>query len=852
MAENTRCLDAVNEDDGKEVRLILVGGACSKHKALKNALENLPYEVFESETGSEYVADTTEFDTIFVLDEFKGDVFEQLRKADVRIVGPPVIIKCATDKQPIPYNSRPQYCCSMTGLKVCFTGFKEKSELSHFVDLVHYMGGNVRKDFKCNITHLVANAIDGEKYECAVGLDKPIMSSDWLTRVWTERDKVDFRADDPCVMKYKVPPFYKRCLSFLGFSHEEQNHMEEITIENGGTFANVGDKECSHLIVDEALKDLPDNISLPKHVVKGEWFWACIQMEARAAEKFYTFQKGEAVQNLFTPVSTMAGSKTRKRKRLKENIAQLVSDDELESPLYNKRRSGSIDGIISPNSFLDASNTPDISDINIKTINSPTTPCSMPLDSADNDKEQVKVTPRLQVVKEFLQTERNYVGILHTLLNTFKAQIEKQDQYSGAILAAPDVKLIFGNIPPIYNIHLSIREELEKMVETWSEEKPVGTVISKNAEALVKAYPPFVNFFEDTKERIQKCDKSNPRFHAFLKVCQTKPECGRQTLTELLIRPVQRLPSITLLLNDILKHTPKSNPDYVELEKANNVLKEVMTHINEDKRRTESQVVMFDIMKDIENCPATLLSSHRNFVSRMDVIELSDVLSDRGAPLSLFLFSDCIVICKRRTKVLHSKSPAASKTPQKGYKHLEFLPLQCVKKVLDILEAKDCKDAFGLIVKNTEDMKDKFYSFMMDSEDVSKSTLITSVAKSIANTVCRTDYESLISRVDGEEFQVSTVDLSGQKLSKAASRFSRRVSRAFSFNKTPRRIKRAVSHVFSPFVKDSSRDFTPGNLHGKRLASSIDLTSNDDNISIGYLDDDTLSLGAFSMKGPLD
>ncbi|KAH3808159.1 hypothetical protein DPMN_136510 [Dreissena polymorpha] len=56
-------------------------------------------------------------------------------------------------------------------------------------------------------------------------------------------------------------------------------------------------------------------------------------------------------------------------------------------------------------------------------------------------------------------------------------------------------------------------------------------------------------------------------------------------------------------------------------------------------------------------------------------------------------------------------------------------------------------------------------------------------------------------------------------------RFSRRVSRAFSFNKTPRRIKRAVSHVFSPFVKDSSRDFTPGNLHGKRLASSIDLTS---------------------------
>ena len=34
-------------------------------------------------------------------------------------------------------------------------------------------------------------------------------------------------------IKYKLPPFYKQCLSFLGFSKEEQNHMEEVTIENG-------------------------------------------------------------------------------------------------------------------------------------------------------------------------------------------------------------------------------------------------------------------------------------------------------------------------------------------------------------------------------------------------------------------------------------------------------------------------------------------------------------------------------------------------------------------------------------------------------------------------------------------
>jgi len=97
-------------------------------------------------------------------------------------------------------------------------------------------------------------------------------------------------------------------------------------------------------------------------------------------------------------------------------------------------------------------------------------------------------------------------------------------------------------------------------------------------------------------------------------------------------------------------------------------------------------------------------------------------------------------ICKRRTKVLHSKSPAASKTPQKGYKHVELLPLQCVRKVLDMAEAEDCHEAFGLIVKSTEDLREKLYSFMMDGEEDMKSNAVTSLAKSIANTVCRTDY----------------------------------------------------------------------------------------------------------------
>ena len=39
----------------------------------------------------------------------------------------------------------------------------------------------------------------------AVGLDRPIMNRDWISRVWTERDSLDFKADDQdmvCVLHF--------------------------------------------------------------------------------------------------------------------------------------------------------------------------------------------------------------------------------------------------------------------------------------------------------------------------------------------------------------------------------------------------------------------------------------------------------------------------------------------------------------------------------------------------------------------------------------------------------------------------------------------------------------------------
>lgn len=130
----------------------------------------------------------------------------------------------------------------------------------------------------------------------------------------------------------------------------------------------------------------------------------------------------------------------------------------------------------------------------------------------------------------------------------FKKHLEDMPEEE-ALLNNTELKIIFGNLPPIYETHLKMLDELKWTSMHWSEDKSIGNIILKYSTDLLKAYPPFINFFEEMKEMLTQCDANKPRFHAFLKACQTRPECGRQGLQDLMIRPVQRLGSISLLLS---------------------------------------------------------------------------------------------------------------------------------------------------------------------------------------------------------------------------------------------------------------------------------------------------------------
>ncbi|XP_053842610.1 protein ECT2 isoform X3 [Vidua macroura] len=803
-----------------ETRVVLVQEA-GKREELLEALEEIKMPYIKTDSIEELGdSDSPEFETIFVVSDFQAPIFSNLCKADCRVIGPPVVLRCAQKGEPLPFSCRPLYCASMLNLVLCFTGFRKKDELVKLVTLVHHMGGIIRRDFSSKVTHLVANSTHGDKFRIAVSLGIPIVKAEWIYKAWEKRNEIDFcAADDDFRNQFKVPPFQDCMLSFLGFSDDEKANMEEMTEMQGGHYLPVGDERCTHLVVEEStVKDLPFEPLKKLYVVKQEWFWGSIQMDARAGESMYLFEKSESpdFKKSVSLLSLSTPNSNRKRRRLKETLAQLTRETDM-SP-FPPRKRPSAEHSLSIGSLLDISNTPESSTANGETPKS----CARP--SKNSTPLPLKQSARWQVAKELYQTESNYVDILTTIIQLFQVPLEKEGQLGGPILAQEEIKTIFGSIPDILDVHTKIKEDLEDLMINWTESKSIGDIILKYSKDLLKTYPPFVNFFEMSKETITRCEKQKPRFHAFLKINQAKPECGRQSLAELLIRPVQRLPSVALLLNDIKKHTAEENPDKITLERAIESLKEVMTHINEDKRKTEAQRQFFDVVYEVDGCPANLLSSHRSLVQRLETVALGDDLCDRGEQVTLFLFNDCLEIARKRHKVIGAfRSPHGHTRPPASLKHVVLMPLSQIKKVLDIRETEDCQKAFALVVRPPTELNNKLLSFQMTTEDPCKEDWLKMLCRHVANTICKADAENLIYVADPDSVEVNTKDMDStlSRASRAIKKTSKKVTRAFSFSKTPKRaLRRALmSHSATEGRSPSSNE----SYIGSRLTSSSSL-----------------------------
>ncbi|VVC31586.1 Hypothetical protein CINCED_3A022176 [Cinara cedri] len=746
-------------------------------------------------------------------------LFEELavKRPCFKILGRPALLELAKSPNGLHGVNRHRYCNALVGAIVSVTGIQKRDEMARVLSLIRWMGGSIRENINHKTTHLVSGYACSARSQYAYLHEIPVVGSSWLHAAWEKRNEINFTAiNSSFFSEHKLKPFHGAKICFSGFTEEERSHMVDVLLQNGGTPVNdENDTECTHLVANESSLDFipPIKKSNNAEIVKEAWFWTSVQYQSCALTKEYLLTNlnvsNTPTSTRLMPSTLSSSSRARKRKRHLDRLGSILRSSPVPStpgeisPTSSsgpskRRSSAALDGLrLSCGSFLNFTNSPDHP-----------SPFKHPLDPDLIIKDK-PFSPRYQVFSELLQTEINYVGVLNTIITVYKEPLEEMIDKEDYLLNNTEIKIIFGNVLPIYQVHQEMLEELKCLATSWQEDSSIGSVFLKYSSELVKAYPPFVNFFEKTREMLMQCDQTKPRFHAFLKVGQTRPECCRQSLQELLIRPVQRLPSISLLLNDILKHSDKNNPDHQALVSALASIREVMTHINEDKRRTEGQVVLFDIFNDIDNCPPHLVSSHRSFITKCDVIELSDNLSGRGDHLTIFVFSDVVEVCKKR-KSFNVKSPKESNSGShklnggaKSYKHIKLMPLNVIKQVIDIKETEDCRNTFSLMIIDNHDFKERLYTFTITGSNCSannKNIFLKNISQQVANTVCS---GNILVSLDSQQLDIDTSEITTGTLGKAfkfASRTRIKVGRALSFNKTPSKLKRAMSTMMSPVL----------------------------------------------------
>ena len=308
-----------------------------------------------------------------IVDEFEGQIYEKYHSKRKTILGPTLVRQLAARGLSPQPCERPLYSLSMEGVGICFNHIskKFKSDYKRYFSWIQSMGGSVLKEVnERRVTHLVADSCRGDKYRYASTFSIPVMSGEWIKFAWNNRHNVDFKATDPkFVESHKVKPFHGAHVHFIGFEDKDIEVMSSELIRNGGKIcADYSNGACTHVVVDDGkIKSLPVDIPKDIPIVKAEWFWASIQMDACAEEKLHLFSDwsqymspGAALDQsgnrFFSPGTP--GSTSRKRKRRKEALCQLAANDPLvHSTMKNRRSSVSELGMLSMSgSFLD---TPD-------------------------------------------------------------------------------------------------------------------------------------------------------------------------------------------------------------------------------------------------------------------------------------------------------------------------------------------------------------------------------------------------------------------------------------------------------------------------------------------------------------
>jgi hypothetical protein len=124
-------------------------------------------------------------------------------------------------------------------------------------------------------------------------------------------------------------------------------------------------------------------------------------------------------------------------------------------------------------------------------------------------------------------------------------------------------------------------------------------------------YTKYTEGYAGAQNLLKDSEKSST-FAAFLEDVQAKPEAGGLTIRAFLILPIQRIPRYTLLLADLVKHTPPEHPDNTQLNASLERMKQIANSINTAIKQGENRQKIINIQESFVSTKLNV-RHHRHF-----------------------------------------------------------------------------------------------------------------------------------------------------------------------------------------------------------------------------------------------
>ncbi|XP_005464000.1 rho guanine nucleotide exchange factor 1 isoform X4 [Oreochromis niloticus] len=211
-----------------------------------------------------------------------------------------------------------------------------------------------------------------------------------------------------------------------------------------------------------------------------------------------------------------------------------------------------------------------------------------------------KETKMQEVINELFTTEHAHVRMLSVLQVIFVRPLEREELLTSTELAA-----IFPNLDEITEMHSNFYESLKKQrLENNFIVKSVSTTVlnrfgGTEGEWFQKLTARFCSHQSWALDQIKTRQKKDPRFNIFIQEAESKPQCRRLQLKDIIPIEMQRLTKYPLLLENIAKNT-EDLTEKAAIEKSAECCRKILNHVNEEVKVMENLLTLREYQRKLD------------------------------------------------------------------------------------------------------------------------------------------------------------------------------------------------------------------------------------------------------------